>query len=175
MNETADAKGFLVAYPDQFSKAEEVATLIDHLIAKWGADAKRVHVTGFSVGAEITYDLAEQLPGRFGSVAPVSGIGGKERKLQMPISLLTFQGSRDRLAAGFTIANNQWAKSAGCKDEKVTTLTMAGGPTHRYSSTCDGGAEHIVYTVTTMGHEWPAEATEIIWEFFASHPLGQAS
>lgn len=171
MNQVADAHGFLVVYPDQTFLPEAVGELIDHFVAIWGADPKRVHATGFSRGATLMYELAEKLPGRFGAIAPVSGGRNGERPLPQPVSLLTFQGSLDRLAPGWTITNNSWAKAAGCGGEKVTSITMEGGPAHIYTSTCAGGHEHIVYTITQMGHSWPADASRLIWQFFAKHPL----
>jgi polyhydroxybutyrate depolymerase len=171
MGQTADSKGFLAAFPDQFTKPSEVAALIDHLVAKWHADPKRIHATGFSRGAYLTYQLGQELTSRFGSVAPVSGDGASDKPLSAPISLLTFQGTRDRLAQGFTVTNSNWAKAAQCKDETVATVTLGSANAHRYASTCANGSEHVVYSVVGMGHEWPAEANELIWDFFVKHPL----
>ncbi len=170
MNEVADAKGFLVVYPDQTSLPEAVGELIDHVSAKWGVDPNRVHASGFSRGANVVYEIAEKLPSRFGSVAPVSGTGASDRPLPQPVSLLTFQGGQDRLAQGWALTNNNWAKAAGCTGEKVKSIEMEGGPTHIYTTTCAGGAEHIVYSVTKMGHSWPTGASTLIWEFFEKHP-----
>jgi polyhydroxybutyrate depolymerase len=171
MNEVADANGFLVVYPHQMSETKMIAALLDHLTPKWGVDPKRVHVAGFSRGATFTYELAEKLTDRFGSVAPVSGTGGTGQPLSKPLSLLTFQGGHDRLKQGFTTTNDNWAKAAGCSGEKLTTITMENGPTHIHTSTCAGGAEHVVYDVTAMSHEWPADGSKLIWEFFKKHPL----
>jgi polyhydroxybutyrate depolymerase len=171
MSQTADSKGFLAVFPDRFTKPSEVASLIDHLVAKWRADPKRIHATGFSRGAYLTYQLAHQLTNRFGSVAPVSGDGATDKPLSAPLSLLTFQGTRDRLAQGFTVNNSNWAKAAGCRDETVATVPLGDATAHRYASTCANGSEHVVYSVVGMGHEWPPEASELIWDFFAKHPL----
>jgi polyhydroxybutyrate depolymerase len=171
MGQTADSKGFLAVFPDQFTKPSEVAALIDHLVAKWHADPKRIHATGFSRGAYLTYRLAHELTSRFGSVAPVSGDGASDKPLAAPISLLTFQGTRDRLAQGFTVDNNNWAKAAACKDEVVSTVPVGVANAHRYTSACAHGSEHVVYSVVGMGHEWPDGANELIWEFFVKHPL----
>lgn len=171
LSELADTKGFVVVYPRSFQDADTIAQFLDHVTPKWGIDPKRIHATGFSAGAATTYVIAEKLTARFGSVAPVSGSGAGDKVLPAPLSLLTFQGGRDRLAQSFASTNSSWAKAAGCKDEKVTTLTMGGGPTHRYASSCNGGTEHIVYSVTQMGHEWPAEASALMWDFFVAHPL----
>jgi poly(3-hydroxybutyrate) depolymerase len=47
---------------------------------------------------------------------------------------------------------------------------MQDSPTHVYTSTCREGTEHVVYSITGMGHTWPTEGSRLIWEFFSSHP-----
>lgn len=171
LNEVADAHGFLVVYPRHMYDTDVVGRLLDHLGPKWNVDPKRMHAAGFSRGGTFVYELAEKLPGRFGSVAPVSASGGTGKALAEPPSLITFQGGRDRLRQAWGITNADWAKGAGCSEAKIATITMEGGPTHVHNATCNGGAEHLVYDVTTMSHVWPAEASNLIWEFFTKHPL----
>jgi polyhydroxybutyrate depolymerase len=171
LNEVADANGFLVVYPRNLNDPEAVGALLDHLGPKWNVDPKRVHAAGFSRGGSFVYELTEKLPGRFGSVAPVSASGGTGNPLAKPLSLITFQGGRDRLRQAWSITNADWAKAAGCSGDNLTTVTMEGGPTHVHTAMCTGGAEHVVYDVTTMGHVWPADASKLIWDFFTRHPL----
>ncbi|HEX6682495.1 MAG TPA: PHB depolymerase family esterase [Candidatus Limnocylindrales bacterium] len=171
MNEVADAHGFLVVYPRHMYDTAAIAALIDHLTPKWNVDPKRVHAAGFSRGGTFIYELAEKLPERFGSVSPVSASGGTGNALTKPPSLITFQGGQDRLRQAWSSTNSNWAKSAGCSGEKVSSITMEGGPTHIYATTCTGGAEHVVYSVTAMSHLWPADASKLIWDFFSAHPL----
>ena len=171
LNEVADANGFLVAYPKEFPDTGAVAALLDHLIPKWGVDAKRVHATGFSRGATFTYDVAEKLADRIASVAPVSGSNPDGPPPSRPISLITFQGGADRLSQAWTGTNANWDRAVGCGNEQVRTITMEGGPTHIYTTTCPGGVEHVVYSVARMSHIWPADASKLIWEFFHKHPL----
>lgn len=171
LNEVADTNGFLVVYPRHMYDTEAIGQLLDHLGPKWNVDPKRVHAAGFSRGGSFVYELAEKLPGRFGSVAPVSASGGTGKALTDPPSLITFQGGQDRMRQAWGITNADWAKAAGCSGDKVTTITMEGGPTHVHTATCAGGAEHIVYDVTAMSHLWPADGSKLIWDFFAKHPL----
>jgi polyhydroxybutyrate depolymerase len=171
LNEVADANGFLVAYPKDFSDTGSVAALLDHLVPTWGVDAKRVHATGFSRGATLTYEVAEKLADRVASVAPVSGSNPDGQPPSRPIPLITFQGGLDRLSQAWTRTNATWDKALGCGNEQVKTITMEGGPTHVYTTTCPGSAEHVVYSVTRMGHDWPAGASKLMWEFFSKHPL----
>lgn len=171
MNDVADANDFLVVYPHNVFETDTVAALLDHLVATWNVDAKRVHVTGFSRGGNLVYQLAEAMPERFGSVAPVSASNQGTVSLSQPLSLITFQGSRDRLWVAWATTNSAWAKGAGCSDGSVTAITMDEGATDVSSKTCAEGTEHVVYSISGMAHQWPASASEIIWEFFAKHPL----
>jgi polyhydroxybutyrate depolymerase len=171
LNEVADANGFLVVYPRHMYDTEVVAALLDHLGPKWNIDPKRVHAAGFSRGGSFVYELAERFPERFGSVAPVSASGGTGKPLTRPPSLITFQGGQDRLAQAWSSTNANWVKSASCSGGKLTTIAMEGGPTHIHAAPCAGGAEHVVYDVTAMSHLWPADASKLIWDFFAKHPL----
>lgn len=195
-NPVADSKGFLVAYP-QGNAAQWNATasggglddvgfvgaLIDNMIARWGADPKRVYAAGFSNGADFTYRVARELPGRFGAVAPISGVfkpmPGWSATIgaENPVSLLSVQGSLDAQAGAFSTVNNEWRRTAGCGEPVVKTTATNHGKAHRYTSTCANGSEHVVYSVIEMGHLWPVgttyaiNATPLIWEFFAAHPL----
>jgi polyhydroxybutyrate depolymerase len=172
MNPVADEHGFLVVYPDQVFDVDTATALIDHLIPAWGVDVERIHAAGFSRGASLVYELARRSTARFGSVAPVSGVDDSGAPLTRPISLITFQGGVDRLSASFGRTNAKWDEAAKCAGGKLTSITMAGGPTHVRRMTCAGGTEHTVYDVTRMGHAWPAGASQLIWEFFSRHPLG---
>jgi poly(3-hydroxybutyrate) depolymerase len=104
-------------------------------------------------------------------VAPVSASGGTGNALTKPPSLITFQGGQDRLSQAWTSTNANWAKAAGCSGDKLTSITMEGGPTHVHTAACAGGAEHVVYDVTAMSHLWPADGAKLIWDFFVKHPL----
>jgi polyhydroxybutyrate depolymerase len=171
MDQVADEHGFLAVYPDHFVDAPSVRALLDQIVPTWNVDRNRIYAAGFSRGASLVYDLAEQLSTTFGAVAPVSGVGASGAALARPISLITFQGDRDQLSGSFSKTNASWATSAHCGPAQTQTITMEGGPTYVASSACADGAEHVVYSVTHMGHSWPAGASALVWEFFSRHPL----
>lgn len=101
MNRTANADGFIVAYPQAAivqgsgfdwnvpgqplvggrpvprSAPNDVAflsQLISSLEGSYCVDAHRVYATGFSGGARMVSDLGCQLSGRLAAIAPVSGL-----------------------------------------------------------------------------------------------------
>ncbi|NYJ00528.1 polyhydroxybutyrate depolymerase [Nocardioides thalensis] len=171
-NRLADEEGFVVAYPDPYLEIGALRDLIDRLVAEEGVDPRRVYAGGFSRGASLVYDLAVRLPDRIAAFAPVSGLPPSDFSPRRAVPLITFQGGRDNLAAGFPSTNRTWAKAAGCEQPEVAEIRMYGGPARRSIAQCDDGAVHAVYELPRMGHEWPREATGLIWEFFEAHRLG---
>jgi polyhydroxybutyrate depolymerase len=171
MNDVADANDFLVVYPTSVFDTEKAAALLDHVVPTWNVDPSRVHAAGFSRGGSLVYRLPIDMPERFGSVAPVSASNAGPVRLAHPVSLITFQGSADRLRGAWSSTNGNWDDGAGCSDENLTEISMQNGPTEVSTKPCEDGTEHVVYRITGMGHAWPDGASELIWEFFARHPL----
>jgi polyhydroxybutyrate depolymerase len=171
MNAVADANDFLVVYPHSMFTVDAVADLLDHLGRTWNVDPKRVHVAGFSRGGSLVYQLAVAMPERFGSVAPVAAKYNATFSLAHPLSLITFQGDGDRLAISWKATNAAWDAAAGCLDESTTAISLQYGLADVSSKVCADGTEHVVYSVSGMGHVWPVGGSVLIWEFFAEHPL----
>lgn len=169
----ADEEGFLVAYPDSYSDPAHVVALLDHLTDRWPVDERRVYATGFSRGAATTYVLADELSQRIAAFAPVSGIQHGRFSLRRPASLITFQGDNDEFARAFAPVNRAWARAARCGAPEVAELPLGPRTARRSLAECADGAEHLVYRVERMGHVWPRQATQLIWEFFAAHPIGR--
>jgi polyhydroxybutyrate depolymerase len=118
LDDTADAEGFLVAYPNGSgasklvltwnaggfpgrltNKSDDVAfiaKLLDDVAAVANVDAKRVYATGMSNGAMMTYRLAAELSDRFAAIAPVAGtVAVEESKPKRPVSVMHFHGTKD--------------------------------------------------------------------------------
>ena len=55
--------------------AADVMANLDHVLAKYKGDPKRVYLTGISLGGFGTWYLASQHPDRFAAIAPVVGYG----------------------------------------------------------------------------------------------------
>lgn len=168
-NELADDQGFLVVYPNYFA-VDDVAPLLDHLAGIWPIDPRRIYASGFSRGAATTYELTNEAADRIAAFAPVSGIAfGLEPN--GPTSLIAIQGAEDDFAPDFPTVNQQWSRAAECERAETTRTTFAARPTLRSAARCPAGTEHVVYRVERMGHAWPPQATRLIWDFFAAHPL----
>jgi poly(3-hydroxybutyrate) depolymerase len=81
-----------------------------------------------------------------------------------------------------------WAKALGCDPAPQSTSEKNGVRTEIYGR-CRDGAEMVYITVEGMGHTWAGgksllqefmvgkrsdkiKATDVIWEFFKKHPMG---
>ncbi|MEZ0578615.1 PHB depolymerase family esterase [Nocardioides sp. MH1] len=167
----ADREGFLVVYPDNYGGPDEVPALLDRLAEEWRIDQRRIYAAGFSRGATAVYDLARSQADRIAAFAPVSGVSDSGFDLLRVPSLITFQGTADDLAPGFAPVNRQWARAAGCRAAPASAVRLGARRARLTVEQCARGAEHVVYAVERMGHEWPRPATRLVWDFFVAHPL----
>ncbi len=85
----------------------------------------------------------------------------------------------------------KWAHALGCPDEPKTVSDSDGVKVVRYGPGRDG-SELLAYTIEGQGHHWPGgrgqlpesivgknldklNATDVIWSYFAAHPLPATS
>jgi polyhydroxybutyrate depolymerase len=119
LNETADAKGFVVVYPDGTglgplftwnaggfvegfgSRRDDVAfirTLIEDLEKVVNVDVHRIFATGMSNGGMMCYRLAAEMSDRIAAIAPVAGTMAKEDVTpKQHVSVIHFHGTQDTL------------------------------------------------------------------------------
>jgi polyhydroxybutyrate depolymerase len=198
LSEKADREGFVVAYPDgvggRFRSGFNVRSgdvddvgfagaIIDEIEHTWGTDPDRVYATGFSNGAQMVYRLAAELGDRLAAVAPVSGAPADPARIApaTPVSLITFTGTADSVAAPAEAGLNTWRQQAGCSDPAVRTQDDS--TVEITAAVCADGTDVVWYSIADMGHFWPGAdqgvsadptapvvATDLIWDFFDQHP-----
>jgi polyhydroxybutyrate depolymerase len=155
--------------------------LIEKLEKSYKIDPKRIYVTGFSNGGMMSHLLGVELSDKLAAIAPVAGMLENNPKTALqPVPVIAIHGLDDNVvpySAGAK-AVTYWARTNQCTatpqkqdNGKVITETYAG---------CSKGAEVVLYSVKGLGHSWPMQslldpnapisATDLIWEFFASHP-----
>jgi predicted peptidase len=79
--------------------ADDVIANLDHVLAKYKGDPKRVYLTGISLGGFGTWYLAAKHPHRFAAIAPVVGYGvpSQAAALAQPaMPMWVFAGGRDK-------------------------------------------------------------------------------
>ena len=164
-------------------------------------DPDRIYATGFSNGGGFVDILTCKMANRIAAFAPVSGSYlrepphcGKER----PISIIEFHGTADRIVpyngskrhGEYSVLS--WIKTlakandcAGTSKVFYNTKRVVG-----YTVTkCDTNASIVHYKLVGAHHVWPTElfrttidgdkrevnVADVIWTFFAKHPMGKAS
>lgn len=78
--------------------AADVMANLDHVLANYKGDPKRVYLTGISLGGFGTWHLAAKHPDRFAAIAPVVGYGVPAQAAALanpPMPLWVFAGGRD--------------------------------------------------------------------------------
>jgi poly(hydroxyalkanoate) depolymerase family esterase len=204
MNDLAERQGFLVAYPEQPSSANPgkywnwfvpghqhrdegepslIAGITRQVIERYGADASRVYVAGFSAGGAMAAVMAAVYPDLYAAVGVHSGLPyaaagdiasaftamkqGSSRpagSTARPVPLIVFHGDRDTTVApvnaagliGDVLAAAFPDGSPGTPPAVVTTGQVPGG--HAYTRTRYqdpvGAALAERWIIHQGGHTW---------------------
>jgi polyhydroxybutyrate depolymerase len=185
----AATKHFIVAYPAAAGLMWDFAQHsgdVDYLLAvvkdiaqTWCVDPHRIHVEGFSSGANMSARLACDASTVFASVAAFSGISpsltGSPCQPARPISVGLFHTDADVISLPPLAEKHrdEWVQRNGCP---TTPVTEPGVPVAaaRYGP-CTAGTE-VVWRVYHGSHFWPTgdDRTDIstrMWDFFTRNPL----
>ena len=141
--------------------------------------------------------LGCELADRIAAIAPVSGDYefGDTCSPSRPIPVVSFHGTADPILPynGFGLPGEihesylrigtpipAWAAAWGDRDgcEPKPEMVFQSGPVMGQGwSGCEGSAEVILYSIEAGTHDWPSavDATQMIWDFFAKHPLEKSS
>lgn len=197
-DELADSGKFAVAYPDGLGRAWNVngggccgrparegvddigfiGAVVADIARNIGVDPRRVYATGMSNGGIMSYTLACNTD-IFAAIGPVAGVQLNPCQSPHQTSVMHIHGTADQVVPyaggrGFQgmnfppVAESDafWRNVDRCENPAVTTngaftTATAGCADHR-------GVELV--TVAGGGHEWPAAAAAMLWQFFAAHP-----
>lgn len=200
----ADTRGFVALYPDGIDKSWAdgrgtssaemqgvndvafISALIDHAIANYGVDPKKVFVNGHSNGSVMTNRLGCELSSKIAAIGHNAGpIAEKVSMTCNPtraLSVMGFHGTADSFmpyaggevdkGSGGTVlgaknARAFWATKSGCStDTNITSLPDSvkdDGTTveKEESVACQNGSEVILFTITGGGHTWPSSTKDL--------------
>jgi len=201
MDSVANARHFLVVYPQGLQVANPFTgtsgqgwnvlggtlssnddirftlEMIDQLSADYAIDQQRVHVTGWSMGASMTYEIACARYDRIASLAALANQmdNGTIQSCTptRPVSMLQFHGTGDPIVpydgvsgAGLVFESADqtaayWASLAGCSAEPVESgepdlvATDSSTVTRFLYEGCDSDTEVGFYRINEGGHSWP--------------------
>ena len=200
MNDLAERQGLLVAYPEQPPSANAgrywnwfapghqrrgagepslIAGITRQVTDRYGADATRVYVAGFSAGGAMAAVMAAVYPDLYAAAGVHSGLPyaaagdvasafaamkqgprGSARHPASPLPLIVFHGDQDATVAPANAAglidHVLAAGSADRRQDVVTTGQVPGG--YAYTRTCyqdlAGTALAERWTIHHGGHAW---------------------
>jgi len=162
--------------------------LINRLEQKYAIDPNRIYVTGFSNGAMMAYLLGAALSDKIAAIAPVAGsVGAMMNNVleiipdpSQPVSVIVFHGTADTSVLyegdGFlSVAESVafWVRHDECFINPQNETSSNGQVIKSVYSGGLNGTEVVLYTIVNLAHDWPTtpiNATDIIWNFFISHP-----
>lgn len=199
MDVVADAAHFLLAYPDglivddpfdgpglgwnydgllsQNDDVDFTSALIDHVMEDFVVDPARVHVTGFSMGAQMIWGVACRLSDRIASVGGVAGLMNnafmEACDPARPFSVMHLIGTEDIFfppegieVNGYVFSNPKettdfWARQNNCSPDPLSkdlkdVVTDDNSTVTRFKYIgCDDRTEVLYYRVNNGGHTWP--------------------
>jgi polyhydroxybutyrate depolymerase len=170
-----------------------IRDLIEALEKRCNIDPNRVYASGHSNGGGMANRLACNLADHIAAIGPVSGAyqGSEECSPSRPVAVFAvhgtddpiipyngFEGTREPPAAYYVIGvpipqwASSWATRNGC-DNQASSVIQSDQVTEEKWSNCRANADVVLYTIQGGGHGWPdaLDAAQLIWDFFAQHPL----
>ncbi len=174
-----------------------VQEIIDYLSSQLSIDAQRIYAVGFSNGGGMANRLGCDLSKTIAAIAPVAGTYYFYEDCQpnRPIPVISFHGLQDEIVPfeGTThieyvnlpevpIWAAAWAERNACSPE-ATNESKGGVIIKDIWSECAEDSEVILYSLPLDSHNWPTTTfggggftpavtvNDLIWEFFAAHPM----
>lgn len=178
-----------------------LAALITHLESQYAIDPRRIYVNGLSNGAGMSFLLSCALADRIAAWGGVGGAYAYPWEAcapSRPVPAIFFHGEIDPIVpyhggvesrGGWTLPEipvwvDTYAERNGCalpgEEERVSAHV-----TRRTYRKC--AADVVFYRIADGGHTWPGgdalpvfitgptnreiDATQMMWDFFAAHPL----
>ena len=135
---------FIIVSPqcplEQTWNDDALLALLDHVIAGFKVDARRVYLTGLSMGGYGTWSLGMKHPEHFAAIAPVCGGGNaggillvsrKKKRALQTLAVWAFHGAKDNVVPPAESKVMVAAlKKAGCKKVKLTVYPDTGHDSH---------------------------------------------
>jgi polyhydroxybutyrate depolymerase len=183
-DQSADAHGFIVLYPDGVSRAWNagaccgqpmqrqiddtgfLTALVEQTIRDENVDLHRIYATGISNGAMMSYRLACESPLALAAIGPVAGTLSKPCEHPKPTSVLAIHGLDDRnvpFKGGVGIGVDKSSRPPvpdviaqwRAVDRCGAVSQRDAGTVHDETSSCADGRAVELITIAGAGHQWP--------------------
>jgi polyhydroxybutyrate depolymerase len=176
------------ALTNQVDEPAFIRAILADLELSYSIDPKRIYAAGFSNGALLSYRLGCKMAGTFAAIAPVAGILSQNPcQPDQPVSVIHIHGDSDVSVPFFGGGSNPstgmafpsvntgiitWVRLDGC--ENSPRKEQLGIVAHTAYASCRNGSAVELYVARGIGHVWPPASvmptSQIIWDFFATHP-----
>jgi polyhydroxybutyrate depolymerase len=213
MSPIADTANFIVVYPQArqdpsdgnsfnwipkvpgtFDDVPFISSLIDTIASNYQIDQSRIYACGYSLGGDMSFELACKLNSRIAAIGVVS------RTMQAnpdsfcfpehPSGVLTILGTDDNASQynGITYAgveyylsaaatHSYWASHNNC--DVNPTMSTVSPSVERYTWSTTSGCSYVEeLKVIGGGHDWPGsfgnmtiDASEEIWQFVSRYDI----
>jgi polyhydroxybutyrate depolymerase len=213
MSPIADTANFIVVYPQArpdpsdgnsfnwiskvpgtFDDVPFFSSLIDTIASNYQIDLNRIYACGYSLGGDMSFELACKLNSRIAAIAPVA------RTMQAnpnsfcspvhPTGVLTILGSNDFTSPynGITFGgieyylsaaatHRYWATHNNC--DTTATMISVSPSVERYTWSTASGCVYVEeLKVIGGGHDWPGsfgdmtiDASSEIWQFVSRYDI----
>ena len=213
MSPIADTENFIVVYPQArqdpsdgnsfnwipkvpgtFDDVPFISSLIDTIAINYEIDQNRIYACGYSLGGDMSFELACKLNSRIAAIAPVA------RTMQAnpdsfcfpehPTGVLTILGTDDNTSPynGITYVgveyylsaaatHSYWANHNNC--DVNPTMSTVSPSVERYTWSTTSGCSYVEeLKVIGGGHDWPGsfgnmtiDASEEIWQFVSRYDI----
>jgi polyhydroxybutyrate depolymerase len=213
MSPIADTANFIVVYPQArpdpsdgnsfnwiakvpgtFDDVPFFSSLIDTIASNYQIDQNRIYACGYSLGGDMSFELACKLNSRIAAIAPVARtmqanpnsfcspvhptgvltILGTD-DITSPYNGIIYQGVEYYLSAAAT--HRYWATHNNC--DTIATMSTVSPSVERYTWSTASGCVYVEeLKVVGGGHDWPGsfgnmtiDASSEIWKFVSRYEI----
>ena len=213
MSPIADTANFIVVYPQArpdpsdgnsfnwipkvpgtFDDVPFISSLIDRIASNYQIDQNRIYACGYSLGGDMSFELACKLNNKIAAIAPVArtmqanpdsfcfpvhptgilSILGTD-DITSPYNGITYLGIEYYLSAAAT--HSYWATHNLCNTN--ATMNTVSPSVERYTWSTESGCAYVEeLKVIGGGHDWPGsfgnmtiDASEEIWQFVSRYDI----
>jgi polyhydroxybutyrate depolymerase len=213
MSPIADTANFIVVYPQArpdpsdgnsfnwiakvpgtFDDVPFFSSLIDTIASNYQIDQNRIYACGYSLGGDMSFELACKLNSRIAAIAPVARtmqanpnsfcspvhptgvltILGTD-DITSPYNGIIYQGVEYYLSAAAT--HRYWATHNNC--DTIATMSTVSPSVERYTWSTASGCVYVEeLKVVGGGHDWPGsfgnmtiDASSEIWQFVSRYEI----
>ncbi len=164
-----------------------ISEVIDRIIQEQPVNPRRVYVMGMSNGGMLAYQVGSELSDKVTAIAPImAGAFGDEMKPKNKVAIITMNGAKDKIfpfkggqsdgrfkkawdgsaLKPYGFMGRIWAKNNKCTSFPRTALIDNSIKTEYV---CPYGFNVKQYLFNDLKHDYPDDATDIIWGFFKKH------